>query len=111
MEAQTLSQITQMLERSQREIAANAEVVRYITIIMGIFTATWIPWLIVSAWRREQHARAERRVRDRLAQAEDPEGWALRQARQAQVAALVAAELAEVRRARWYARLFGWGWR
>jgi hypothetical protein len=109
MDAQTVSQINQIMERSQREVAANAQVVGYITIIMAIFAAVWITWLFVSAWRREQHARAERRVLDRLAQQEDPEGWARRQARQAQVAALVAAELAAVRRTRWYARLLGWG--
>ena len=95
------------MERSRREVAANAHVVGYITIIMAMVAAVAFPWLIVSAWRREQHARAERRVLDRLAQAEDPEGWARRQARQAQVAALVAAELAGMRRARWYARLWG----
>jgi hypothetical protein len=95
MNAQTVSEITQAM--------------LYRTILMTIFAAVWITWLIVSAWRREQHARAERRVLDRLAQAEDPEGWARRQARQAQVAALVAAELAAVRRTRWYARLLGWG--
>jgi heme A synthase len=83
MDAQTVSQINQMMERSQREVAANAQVVGYITIILAIVAAVAFTWLIVSAWRREQHARAERRVLDRLAQAEDPEGWARRQARQA----------------------------
>jgi hypothetical protein len=107
MDAQTVSQIHHMMERSQREVAANAHVLGSLTIIMAVFAAVVFAWLGVSAWRREQHARAKRRVLDRLAQQEDPEGWARRQARRAQVAALVAAELAAVRRTRWYARLGG----
>jgi hypothetical protein len=80
-------------------------------ILMGIFGVALGVWTGISSWRSEQRMRARRRVWDRLAQEENPEGWARRQARQAQVDALVAAELAEVRRARWYTRLMGWGWR
>jgi hypothetical protein len=46
-----------------------------------------------------------RRVRDRLDQEADPEGWARRQAHQAREAALIAEELASMRRASWYGRL------
>jgi hypothetical protein len=111
MDAQTISQVNQMMEHSQRDGAAHAHVLLYLLIFMVIFGALVMAWLCVSAWRSEQRASAKRRVLDRLAQEADPEGWARRQARQAQVAALVAAELADVRRARWYARLLGWGWR
>jgi hypothetical protein len=35
MDAQTVSQIHHMMKRSQREVAANAQVLGYLTIIMG----------------------------------------------------------------------------
>jgi hypothetical protein len=79
-----------------------------LTVILAIGAVAWITWLLVSTWRREQHHQAERRVRDRLAQAADPEGWTRRQAHQAQVAALVAEELAAMRRTSWYGRLWSW---
>jgi uncharacterized protein HemX len=59
----------------------------------------------VTLWRQAQRDTATRRVRDRLAQAEDPEGWARRQARQALETTLIAEELAAMRRASWYRRL------
>jgi hypothetical protein len=62
----------------------------------------------VTLWRQAQHDKAARRVRDRLAQEADPEGWARRQARQAHEAALIAEELAAMRRASWYGRLLRW---
>jgi hypothetical protein len=102
MDAQTIS---------LGDLTGQAQALLYLKILLALFCTVLIVWLCVSGWRREQQARARRRVLDRLAQEEDPEGWVLRQARQAQVAALVAAELAEVRRWRWYARLLGWGWR
>jgi hypothetical protein len=61
----------------------------------------------VRSYRDEQHWRATQRVRDRLAQEADPEAWARRQARQAHEAALVTAELARMRRARWWGRWLG----
>jgi hypothetical protein len=111
MDAQTISQVNHMMEHSQRDGAAYAHLLVYLLIFMVLFGALAMTWLHVSTWRRAQRFRARRRVLDRLAQEADPEGWARRQARQAQVAALVAAELADVRRTRWYARLLGWGWR
>ena len=111
MDAQTISQVNQMMEHSQRDVAASAHMLVYLLIFMVIFGTLLVAWMCVSAWRSKQLWRARRLVRDRLFQEAYPELWARRQARQAQVAALVAAELADVRRARWYARLLGWGWR
>jgi hypothetical protein len=110
MDPQNMAQIRQTIEQSQREIAANARTVEVLTIIMGVFAAVFITWMLVSTWRREQHDKAARRVRDRLAQEADPEGWARRQERQAREAALIAEELAAMRRASWYGRLWSW-WR
>jgi hypothetical protein len=82
-----------------------------VMILMAISVVGVAAWLSICAWRNEQRMRARRRAWDRLEQADNPERWARRQARQARLAALAAEELAEVRRARWYARLLGWGWR
>jgi hypothetical protein len=106
MVQQNMAQIGQAIEKSQLEIATNARTMEYLTIVMGVFAAVMITWMIVSAWRREQHDKAARRVRDRLAQEADPEGWARRQAHQAREAALITAELAVMRRASWYGRLW-----
>jgi hypothetical protein len=64
--------------------------------------------MIVATWRGAQRDKAARRVRDRLFQEADPEGWAKRQAHQAREAALIAEELAAMRRASWYGRLLHW---
>jgi choline-glycine betaine transporter len=79
--------------------------VKTVTIVMSCLLACMLAVMIVAMWRRAQHEKAARRVRDRLAQEEDPEGWARQQARQAREAALIAAELAAMRRATWYGRL------
>jgi hypothetical protein len=105
MDPQNVAQITQSVEATKMEIAANVRTMEILTIVMGIFAAVMIPWMLVSTWRREQRYTAERRVRDRLAQEADPEGWARRQAHQAREAALIAEELAAMRRASWYRRL------
>jgi choline-glycine betaine transporter len=79
--------------------------VKTVTIVMSCVLASILAVMIVAMWRRAQHDKAARRVRDRLAQEEDPEGFARRQARQTREAALIAAELAAMRRASWYRRL------
>ena len=105
MDPQQMAQITQSVEAATMESAANVTTMEILTIVMGVFAAWTITWMLVSTWRREQYSKAARLVRDRLAQEEDPEGWGRRQARQAREAALIAEELAAMRRARWYRRL------
>ena len=80
-----------------------------LTTVMRCLLACMLVWMTVALWRHAQHDKAARRVRDRLAQEADPEGWARRQARLAQEAALIAEELAAMRRASWYGRLLRWG--
>ncbi len=80
-----------------------------VAIVLTCLAACVAAWMTVVTWRREQHDKAARRVRDRLAQETDPEGWARRQARLAQEAALIAEELAAMRRASWYGRLLRLG--
>ena len=99
------------MEHSLSDLTAQSQTPWYLIILMTIVLVAMVVCMYVSTWRSEQRMRARRRVWDRLAQEENPEGWARRQARQAQIDALVAAELAEVRRARWYNRLMGWDWR
>src|SRR5689334_5424522 len=96
---------------AQSGLAAQAQTLWHFTILFAIFGAVLVAWMCVDTWRGEQKARARRRALDLLRRQENPERWARIQARQAQVAALVAAELAEVRRTRWYARILGWDWR
>jgi len=110
MDPQSLAQKTQASEAIRLAIAADARTVELLAIVMSCLLVGGAAWMVVATWRREQHDKAERRVRDRLAQEEDPEGWAKRQARQAREAALTAAELATMRRASWYGRLLRW-WR
>jgi hypothetical protein len=105
MDPQQMAQINQSLEETNRSLAFHTTLTTSLVIVVGCLAAWMIAWMIVSLWWREQRYQAECRVRDRLAQAEDPEGWARHQARRAHEAALVAEELAAMRRARWYGRL------
>ena len=109
MDPQTITEKTQAIEAIRLAIAAAASRVETVAIVMVCLVVCAAVWMIVALWRSAQHDKAARRVRDRLAQEEDPEGWARRQARQAREAALVAAELATMRRASWYGRLLRWG--
>ncbi len=84
--------------------------VKTVAIVMSCLVVCVAAWMTVRTWRGVQHDRAARRVRDRLDQEADPEGWSRRQAHQAREAALIAAELAAMRRASWYGRLRRW-WR
>jgi len=77
-------------------------------ILIGIVGVAVGAWAIAWAWRNEQRTRAMLRAWDRIEQEEHPEIWARKQVRQAQIDALVDAELADMRRARWYSRLLGW---
>jgi hypothetical protein len=92
MDPQTITEKTQAIEAIRLAIAADMSLVDSLTIVMSCLLACAAAWMIVATWRREQHEKAARRVRDLLDQEEDPEGWARRQARQAHEAALVAAE-------------------
>ena len=101
-------QKTQAIEAISRRIASNVASVETATIVMSCLLACMLAWMLVALWRHAQHDKAARRVRDRLAQEADPEGWARRQARQALEATLIAEELAAMRRASWYGRLLRW---
>jgi len=101
-------QKTQDIEAIRLAIASNARTVEILTIVMSCLLVCATACMIVSTWRREQRDKAARRVRDRLAQEADPEGWARRQAHQALEATLIAEELATMRRASWYGRLLRW---
>jgi hypothetical protein len=105
MDPQNVAQKTQAIEAIQLEIASKMSTVDSLTIVMSGLLACLLICMIVAMWRRAQHEKAAQRVRDRLDQEEDPEGWARRQARQAREAALIAEELATMRRASWYGRL------
>ena len=110
MDPHSIAQKTQDIEASRLRIAAGVASVEIATIVMICFLACWLVLMLVATWRHAQHEKAARRVRDRLAQEKDPEGFARRQARQALEAALIAEELAAMRRASWYGRLRRW-WR
>ena len=105
MDPQKMAQINQSLEETNRSLAFHTTLMTYMVIVVGCLAACMIAWMIVSHWWREQRYKAKCRVRDRLAQEEHPEGWARQQARRAHEAALVAEELAAMRRASWYGRL------
>jgi len=82
--------------------------VKTVAIVMTCLVVCVAAWMTVLTWRGVRHDRAAQRVRDRLDQEADPEGWARRQARLALEAALIAEELATMRRATWYGRLLRW---
>src|SRR6266481_1431165 len=103
-------QKAQAIEAIRLSIAADVSSVETATTVMSCLLACMLVYMTVALWRHAQHEKAARRVRDRLAQEADPEGWARRQARLAQEAALIAEELAAMRRATWYGRLLRW-WR
>ena len=105
MDPQSITQKTQAIEAISRRIASNVSQVESLTTVMSCLLACVLAWMLVAMWQRAQHEKAARRVRDRLAQEADPEGWARRQAHQAQEATLIAEELAAMRRASWYGRL------
>src|SRR6266481_2865566 len=90
---------THEIDAIASRIASTVSEVESLTTVMSCLLACMLVWMIVAMWRRAQHEKAARRVRDRLAQEADPEGWARRQARQALEAALIAEELAAMRRA------------
>jgi hypothetical protein len=102
-------QKTQAIEAISRRIASNVSRAETDAIVMICFVACALVCLLVALWRGAQHDKAARRVRDRLAQEADPEGWARRQPRQALETTLIAEELAAMRRASWYGRLLRWG--
>ena len=85
------------------------QTVKTVAIILKCLMSGALICMLVVLWRGVQHDKAVRRVRDRQAQEADPEGWARRQARQAQERALIAQELATMRRVSWYGRLLRWG--
>jgi hypothetical protein len=89
-------------------LADQATMAGYVVMVLCGLGVLATVWMLVDTWRRWQRIEAARRVRDRLAQEADPEGWARRQAQQAEEEALIAAELAAMHRARWYGRLWGW---
>jgi len=104
-----MTEKTQAIEAIRLEIAAMVRQSEWLVIAMTVLLGVGAVWMIVSTWRRAQYDKAARRVRDRLAQEADPEGWARHQARQAHEAALIAKELAAMRRASWHGRLLRWG--
>jgi len=110
MDPQTVVQKMQAIEAIRLESASKVSTGESLIIVMSCLLACAAAWMTVATWRRAQHDKAERRVRDRLDQEADPEGWSRRQAHQAREAALIAAELAAMRRASWYGRLRRW-WR
>jgi len=86
MDPQSMAQKTQAIEAISRRIASNVSQVESLTLVMSCLLACMLAWMIVALWRHAQHEKAARRGRDRdrLAQEADPEGWARRQAHQAQ---------------------------
>jgi len=110
MDPQNMAQKTQASEAIRLAIATDVASVEILALVMSCLLACGLVWMLVAMGRRAQHEKAAQRVRNRLAQEADPEGWARRQARQALEAALIAEELAAMRRASWYGRLRRW-WR
>jgi uncharacterized membrane protein YidH (DUF202 family) len=80
---------TQEIDAIASRIASTVSEVESMTTIMSCLLACGLVCMIVAMWRRAQYDKAERRVRDR----------------QAREAALIAEELAAMRRASWYRRL------
>ena len=107
MDPQSITQKLQAIEAIRLSIASNVARVETVTIVMICFLVCAAALIIVALWRHAQHEKAARRVRDRLDQEADPEGWARRQALET---TLIAEELAAMRRASWYGRLLRW-WR
>jgi hypothetical protein len=95
----------QAIEAIRLDIASNLRQVEFLAVAMICLLVCGSICMIVATWRGVQRDKAARRVRDRLAQEDDPEFWARLQARQAREAALITEELAAMRRASWYRRL------
>jgi hypothetical protein len=98
----------QSIEAIRQSIASNVRQVEFLSVVMLCLVACVAAWVSVAIWRGVQRDQATRRVCDRLAQERDPEGWARRQADKALESALIAEELAAMRRASWYGRLLRW---
>ena len=84
MDPQSMSQKTQEIDAIRLAFAADVTSVEIAAIVIICILVCVAAWMIVALWRHVQHEKAARRVRDRLAQEADPEGWARRQAHQAQ---------------------------
>ncbi len=68
------------IEAIRLAIAANVSRVETAAMVMICLVVCAAAWMTVALWRHAQHEKAARRVRDRLDQEADPEGWAWRQA-------------------------------
>ena len=86
MDPQSMSQKTQEIDAIRLAFAADVTSVEIAAIVIICVLVCVAAWMIVALWRHVQHEKAARRDRDRdrLAQEADPEGWARRQAHQAQ---------------------------
>jgi len=78
MDPQSMAQKAQDIEAIRLSIAAEVASAETAFIVMTCLIVCSSLWMTVALWRRAQRDKAARRVRDRLAQEEDPEGWARR---------------------------------
>ena len=73
MDPQSMAQKAHDIEAIRQSIAADVASAETVFIIMACLVVCWAVFMIVALWYKAQRDSAERRVRDRLDQEEDPE--------------------------------------